>query len=174
MRQTAHPKPWLDLRHRIRLPTDRRQFERATSQNYQSLFLSYRSTLPRLIQAQRVRLFDLSETRQCVPLQTILVQIPVDRLACNGSLSGGDDHLAIRRSHASRRIESEHSRFQTLIDEDLSFLVQLRAGAFRQMAMNDIASCREGPVDIHGTAPPEILDSSVHRLPIWPSIDSCG
>ena len=112
--------------------------------------------MPRYLLLEKVRdwfqLLGLTETRQCMPLQALVEQIPIDRLARNGSLSGGDDHLAVRRRHTSRRIESRHGRLQTMVDDDLTVLIQFRAGAFRQIIVMDIASCRECPLHVQGIA----------------------
>lgn len=44
-----------------------------------------------------------------MPSQTVFEQIAVDALTRNGSLTGSDDHLAIRRRDTSCGIETGHS-----------------------------------------------------------------
>ncbi len=53
----------------------------------------------------------------------LLEQRSVNRLAGNGPLPGSNDHLAVRGSHASRRIQPGDRRSHTVIDDDLSVVV---------------------------------------------------
>ena len=63
----------------------------------------------------------LVETRKPVSPQTLLEQIPVNRLSRGRALPRGDDHLAIRRGKTTRGIQPRNAGSNTGIDDDLPF-----------------------------------------------------
>ena len=64
---------------------------------------------------------------QFTVIDVFFEQFAVYSLGCGCAVAGGNDHLAVGRRHAARRIEPRHTRAHALIDLNLAAGVEPRA-----------------------------------------------
>ena len=95
--------------------------------------------------------------------QAFFEQVPIDRLPGDGALSRRDDHLTVCRSHAACCIETGYTRFQAGIHDDLSLRIDRGSNVFSQGSVIDVASGREGCIELHRVA---LLEGQVSKMPL--------
>ena len=88
--------------------------------------------------------------------ETLFKKIAIDRLSGSGALTGGDNHLAIRRRHTPSGVQSRHTRAHAWVDFDLPVCVQFRAELFGQAGVKNIAARGENVIDLHAPSSREI------------------
>ena len=80
---------------------------------------------------------------ECMSAQTLFKQIAIDRLPRSGPLSGGDDHLAIRRCQTSCGIQARDTGLHAMIHHHLTFFIQGSTGLGGKPIVYDIAASRK-------------------------------